>query len=107
MVNLFSGGALSRFGIFAMGIMPYISASIIMQMASHIVPSLQQLRKEGEQGRRQIVKYTRWGTVAASQLPVGRCRIVAAEPAWTRRTERGFSLPDHGNVLRSSQARCS
>ncbi len=63
MVNLFSGGALSRFGIFAMGIMPYISSSIIMQMASHIVPSLQQLRKEGEAGRRQIVKYTRWGTV--------------------------------------------
>jgi len=63
MVNLFSGGALSRFGIFAMGIMPYISSSIIMQMASHILPSLQQLRKEGEQGRRQIVKYTRYGTV--------------------------------------------
>jgi preprotein translocase subunit SecY len=63
MVNLFSGGALSRFGIFAMGIMPYISSSIIMQMASHIVPSLQQLRKEGEAGRRQIVKYTRYGTV--------------------------------------------
>ena len=59
MVNLFSGGALSRFGIFAMGIMPYISSSIIMQMASHIVPSLQQLRKEGEQGRRQIIKFTR------------------------------------------------
>ena len=63
MVNMFSGGALGRFGIFAMGIMPYISSSIIMQMASHIVPSLQQLRKEGEQGRRQIVKYTRYGTV--------------------------------------------
>ena len=63
MVNLFSGGALSRFGIFAMGIMPYISSSIIMQMASHIVPSMQQLRKEGEAGRRQIVKYTRYGTV--------------------------------------------
>jgi len=64
MVNLFSGGALGRFGIFAMGIMPYISSSIIMQMASHILPSLQQLRKEGEQGRRQIIKYTRYGTVA-------------------------------------------
>jgi preprotein translocase subunit SecY len=61
--NMFSGGALSRFGLFALGIMPYISSSIIMQMASHIVPQLQQLRKEGEQGRRQIVKYTRWGTV--------------------------------------------
>ncbi len=68
MVNLFSGGALSRFGIFAMGIMPYISSSIIMQMASHIVPSLQQLRKEGEQGRRQIIKYTRYGTVALASF---------------------------------------
>ncbi len=66
--NMFSGGALSRFGIFALGIMPYISSSIIMQMASHIVPSLQQLRKEGEQGRRQIVKYTRWGTVALASF---------------------------------------
>jgi preprotein translocase subunit SecY len=63
MFNLFSGGALERFGIFALGIIPYISSSIIMQMASHIVPSLQQLRKEGEQGRRQIIKYTRYGTV--------------------------------------------
>ncbi len=61
--NMFSGGALERFGIFALGIIPYISSSIIMQMASRIVPSLEQLRKEGEQGRRQIVKYTRWGTV--------------------------------------------
>ncbi len=66
--NLFSGGALARFGLFALGIMPYISSSIIMQMASHIVPTLQQLRKEGEQGRRQIVKYTRWGTVALASF---------------------------------------
>ena len=66
--NLFSGGALARFGLFALGIMPYISSSIIMQMASHIVPQLQQLRKEGEQGRRQIVKYTRWGTVALASF---------------------------------------
>ncbi|MDH3756242.1 MAG: preprotein translocase subunit SecY [Gammaproteobacteria bacterium] len=66
--NLFSGGALSRFGLFALGIMPYISSSIIMQMASHIVPSLQQLRKEGEQGRRQIIKYTRWGTVGLASF---------------------------------------
>ncbi len=66
--NLFSGGALARFGLFALGIMPYISSSIIMQMASQIVPSLQQLRKEGEQGRRQITKYTRWGTVALASF---------------------------------------
>jgi preprotein translocase subunit SecY len=66
--NLFSGGALSRFGIFALGIMPYISSSIIMQMASHIVPSLQQLRKEGETGRRKITQYTRYGTVGLSMI---------------------------------------
>jgi len=64
--NLFSGGALSRFGIFALGIMPYISASIIMQMASMILPSLQQLRKEGESGKRKITQYTRYGTVLLS-----------------------------------------
>jgi preprotein translocase subunit SecY len=64
--NLFSGGALSRFGIFALGIMPYISSSIIMQMASMIVPTLQALRKEGESGRRKITQYTRYGTVALS-----------------------------------------
>jgi len=64
--NLFSGGALGRFGIFALGIMPYISASIIMQMASMIVPSLQAIRKEGESGRRKITQYTRYGTVLLS-----------------------------------------
>ncbi|MDX1405670.1 MAG: preprotein translocase subunit SecY [Woeseiaceae bacterium] len=64
--NLFSGGALGRFGIFALGIMPYISSSIIIQMASHIMPNLQQLRKEGESGRRKIIQYTRYGTVALS-----------------------------------------
>jgi len=61
--NLFSGGALGRFGLFALGIMPYISASIIIQMASRIVPSLDQIRREGESGRRTITKYTRYGTV--------------------------------------------
>ena len=64
--NLFSGGALSRFGIFALGIMPYISSSIIMQMASMVVPTLQALRKEGESGRRKITQYTRYGTVGLS-----------------------------------------
>ena len=64
--NLFSGVALSRFGIFALGIMPYISASIIMQMSSMIVPSMQQLRKEGESGKRKITQYTRYGTVFLS-----------------------------------------
>ena len=63
MFNMFSGGALSRMSIFALGIMPYISASIIMQMASVVVPTLAQLKKEGEGGRRKITQYTRYGTV--------------------------------------------
>jgi len=63
-VDMFSGGALSRLSIFAMGVMPYISASIIIQMMSMVVPSLMELRKEGESGRRKITEYTRYGTVA-------------------------------------------
>ena len=66
MFNMFSGGALERMSIFALNIMPYISASIIMQMATHVVPTLQQLRKEGEAGRRKITQYTRYGTVVLS-----------------------------------------
>jgi len=61
--NLFSGGALSRFTIFALGIMPYISASIIMQLMTVAVPALEALKKEGEAGRRKITQYTRYGTV--------------------------------------------
>jgi len=63
MFNMFSGGALERLSIFALGIMPYISASIILQMGTHVIPTLQQLRKEGESGRRKITQYTRYGTV--------------------------------------------
>ena len=63
MFNMFSGGALSRFTVFAIGIMPYISASIILQLASEVVPSLKQLKKEGDAGRRKITQYTRYATV--------------------------------------------
>ena len=63
LLNMFSGGALSRFSIFALGIMPYISASIIMQLMTAVSPTLEQLRKEGPSGQRQITKYTRYGTV--------------------------------------------
>src|SRR6476619_5954801 len=63
MFNMFSGGALSRFTIFALGIMPYSSASIIMQLMTAVSPQLDQLRKEGETGRRKITQYTRYGTV--------------------------------------------
>ncbi|MFC4729786.1 preprotein translocase subunit SecY [Coralloluteibacterium thermophilus] len=63
MFNMFSGGALERLSVFALNVMPYISASIIVQLCSHIFPSLQALRKEGESGRRKITQYTRYGTV--------------------------------------------
>ena len=62
--NMFSGGALSRFTVFALGIMPYISASIIMQLMTYVVPTFEQLKKEGEAGRRKITQYTRYGTLA-------------------------------------------
>ncbi|MDQ7003193.1 MAG: preprotein translocase subunit SecY, partial [Ghiorsea sp.] len=61
--DMFSGGALSRLTIFALGIMPYISASIIMQLLQVVSPKLEQLKKEGEAGRRKITQYTRYGTV--------------------------------------------
>ncbi|HEC12916.1 MAG TPA: preprotein translocase subunit SecY [Acidiferrobacteraceae bacterium] len=61
--NMFSGGALKRLSLFALGVMPYISASIIMQMMTAVIPSLEQLKKEGESGRRKITQYTRYGTV--------------------------------------------
>ena len=63
MFNMFSGGALSRFSVFALGIMPYISASIIMQLMTVVSPQLEQLKKEGESGRKKITQYTRYGTV--------------------------------------------
>ena len=63
MLNLFSGGSLERFSIFAIGIMPYISASIIIQLVAEVLPSLKALKKEGEAGRRTLTKYTRWGTL--------------------------------------------
>jgi len=63
MFNLFSGGALSRFTVFALGIMPYISASIIMQLMTIVLPSLESLKKEGQAGQRKITQYTRYGTV--------------------------------------------
>ena len=61
--SMFTGNALARMAIFALGIMPYISASIIMQLATSMVPSLEQLKKDGESGRKKINHYTRYGTV--------------------------------------------
>lgn len=63
MVNMFSGGALKRLSIFALGIMPYISASIIIQLMAGVIPKLEQIKKEGESGRKKLNQYTRYGTV--------------------------------------------
>ncbi len=88
-VNMFSGGALSRLSIFAMGVMPYISASIIIQMMSMVVPSLIELRKEGQAGQRKMTDYTRYGTVglalfqsfaAAGMLEKGGMTLVTGWP---------------------------
>jgi len=86
MFNMFGGGALERMSIFALGVMPYISASIIMQLMTHVIPTLEQLRKEGESGRKKITKYTRYGTlVLATVQAIGvsialQGQSVGAEP---------------------------
>ncbi len=66
--NMFSGGAFERLSVFALGIMPYISASIILQLLTVVIPHLEQLKKEGEQGRKKITQYTRYGTVVLSVI---------------------------------------
>jgi preprotein translocase subunit SecY len=68
MLNMFTGGAISRMGIFALGIMPYISASIIVQLLTSMVPRLEQLKKEGQQGQKKINQYTRYGTVVLASF---------------------------------------
>ncbi|MBL0165513.1 MAG: preprotein translocase subunit SecY [Xanthomonadales bacterium] len=68
MFNMFSGGALSRFSLFALGVIPYISASIVVQLFSSVVPAWQALKKEGESGRRKLTTYTRWGTVGLASF---------------------------------------
>jgi preprotein translocase subunit SecY len=85
-LNTFTGGAIGRMSIFALGIMPYISASIIMQLLTSMVPSLEKLKKEGEQGRKKINQWTRYGTVALATvqgwgIAVGLNQSVATEPS--------------------------
>ena len=71
MFNMFSGGALERFSILALGIMPYISASIIMQLMSATMPALKEIKKQGEAGRKKITQYTRYGTLGLATLQAG------------------------------------
>src|SRR3989338_782262 len=77
--NVFSGGALMRFSIFALGIMPYISSSIIVQLVTVLSPQLAELRKEGEAGQRKINRYTRYGTlVLAAFQAIGVSKMLVA-----------------------------
>jgi preprotein translocase subunit SecY len=90
MFNMFSGGALERASLFALGIMPYISASIIMQLMTSVVPKLEQLKKEGEAGRRKITQYTRYGTVVLATF-----QAVGISIALQGQTAGGSALVSH------------
>ncbi|MGH7497037.1 MAG: preprotein translocase subunit SecY [bacterium] len=97
--DLFAGGAFSRATVFALGIMPYISASIIIQLLGAVTPYFQRLQKEGEEGRKKITQYTRYGTVLIAALqaigvsifleniqPLGNGMVVVPDPGWGFRT---------------------
>lgn len=97
--NMFAGGAVQRLAIFALGIMPYISASIIMQLMTSMVPTLEQLKKEGEQGRKVINQYTRYGTVILGSLQAYGIAVglesgqgIVADPGWFFRLSTVLSL---------------
>lgn len=87
MFNMFSGGALMRLSLFALGIMPYISASIIMQLMTVVIPSMEQMKKEGESGRRKISQYTRYGTVVLATF-----QAVGISIALQNQTAGGLSV---------------
>ncbi len=98
LIDMFSGGAVSRFSIFTLGIMPYISASIILQLLTVVIPQLEKLSKEGELGRRKITQYTRYGTILLSVIQgfgiavgienvagIGQAASVVYQPGWSFR----------------------
>ena len=97
-LNMFTGGAISRMGIFALGIMPYISASIIVQLMTAMVPSFQQLKKEGEQGRKKINQYTRYGTVVLATFQAYGLAVslesggLVTDPGWFFRAATVITL---------------
>ncbi len=97
LLNMFAGGALGRFSIFSIGIMPYISASIIMQMLTYVLPSLEALRKEGESGRRKITQYTRYATVGVATIQSWMA-IKAIESVPNLVMQSGFSFEFIGVV---------
>ncbi|EMJ55009.1 preprotein translocase, SecY subunit domain protein [Leptospira interrogans str. UT126] len=85
MVDLFAGGALLKFSIFALGIMPYISSSIVMQLFMVLVPALQKLQKEGEEGRKKIGQYTKYGTVILCAIQ--SLAVIQLAKGWSTGTE--------------------
>jgi len=93
MFNMFSGGALQRASLFALGVMPYISASIIVQLMTSVVPQLDQLKKEGESGRRKITQYTRYGTVFLATF-----QAIGISVALQGQTAGGAALVVHSGV---------
>ncbi|GAB2568901.1 preprotein translocase subunit SecY [Dyella jejuensis] len=99
MFNMFSGGSLGRFSVFALGVVPYISASIVVQMMGSVIPSLQALRKEGQAGQRQLTTYTRIGTVGLSAF-----QAFGIAMALTKQSSGGMPvvyMPGFGFVLSS------
>ncbi|MCT8996967.1 preprotein translocase subunit SecY [Chelativorans intermedius] len=99
MFNMFAGGAVERMAIFALGIMPYISASIIMQLMTSVVPTLEQLKKEGEQGRKVINQYTRYGTVLLATVQAYGIAVglesganIVTDPGWFFRISAVITL---------------
>jgi len=99
MFNMFAGGAVERMAIFALGIMPYISASIIMQLMTAVVPTLEQLKKEGEQGRKIINQYTRYGTVLLATVQAYGIAVgletgadIVTDPGWFFRISAVITL---------------
>ena len=97
MVDLFSGGNLRRLTVFALGIMPYISASIILQLLTVVIPALERLAKEGEAGRKKITQYTRYGTIVLSLVQslgiADRAREHAQPERGGPRARSGLGLP--------------
>jgi len=99
MFNMFAGGAVERMAIFALGIMPYISASIIMQLMTSVIPTLEQLKKEGEQGRKVINQYTRYGTVLLATVQAYGIAVglesgaqIVTDPGWFFRISAVITL---------------
>ena len=93
LLNIFSGGALSQFALFALGIMPYVTASIILQLMTVVIPRLEQLQKEGEAGYAKINQYTRYLTVVLAGAPGGRLLVPLPAARARSRSPRAWLRP--------------